>query len=94
MIADAVVEKMGIHCDWKQPFFLRRNGHARSGVRVNDALRLMASHVKGSVDDEARIVRCAVAFTKHIAVDVDLHKTGRGNFIESLPVGVNEKRVI
>ena len=94
VIAQATMKAHGVLRQRQQPFLQTRQRHARLGMQVHDALRILARSVDGSVDHEAGRIRSGDRWADHIALQIDLHQTGRGDFVKGQPQRVDQEMML
>ena len=78
----------------QQTFLQRGDGHAVGGVRVHNAIHVVAGGVDGRVDDVAREVDAGFAGVDHLAAKVDLHEIGGRNLIVTEAELVDEELIV
>jgi hypothetical protein len=94
VVADAGEHAHGVLREREQPAVLRGHAHAVQGVRVQHALRVVASLMDGAVDDEAGRVDRERRILDLVAVEVDLHEARRGDLVEEDAVGIDEELIL
>ena len=62
VVGDAAEERHRHLVERQQPLLLRRDRHAGRRVGVHHAVRIVARHVHGGVDGEARVVDLGLLF--------------------------------
>ena len=91
MVGHVVHHKGGLLADGQQAGFQRADRHTRFGVGVHHAMRIVPYRVDGAVDGEAGGVHREFRGQEFVAVHVDFHQAGRGDFIEHQTVGVDQE---
>ena len=94
VIADLAVVTKGVHGDREQTIGFGSDGHAGSGVGMDDALDVWAHHVDGRVDDKAGGVDLLILIADDLAVGVDFDEVGGSDFIEAVTVGIDEEVMV
>src|SRR5690606_113526 len=94
MIGKTAVEHHRMLAERKQAMLLRRNGHARRRMRMQDAVDVMAGAVDGAVNGVAGGIDLERRVVKNIPVDIDLHEAGGGDLVEEQSIGVDQKVIL
>ena len=68
-------------------------GHARAAFGVQDAAGVVARLVIAAVESEAGRVDREWRLTQFVALLVDEHQAGRGDFVENQLIRVDQERV-
>ncbi|MNN10027.1 hypothetical protein D3C81_1229380 [compost metagenome] len=91
VIGNPAVELHGNLIDRQQPALQRRHRTPGLGVGVQHALRIFTGAMNGAVDHETRRVDRVWRWLHSVAIEVDFHQVGRGDFVEHQPIGVDQK---
>ncbi len=94
VVADLAVIAYGVHRDGQQAVGQCRDGHAGSGVSVDDALNVRTHHVDGRVDDKAGGVDLLIPVANDVAFGVDFDEVGSSDFVEAVAVWIDEEVVV
>ena len=68
-------------------------GHARAAVGVQNAAGVIARLVDAAVESQAGRVDREWRLMQLVALLVDEHQAGRGDFVENQPIRVDQERV-
>lgn len=68
-----------------------RNRHARAGMEVQYAMRVIARRVDGAVDDKPGLVDLVLARRDFVPIGINLDEARRGNFVERPAERIDQK---
>ena len=90
VVCDLAIESCTVKVVVAQPFLLGRHRAPRGGMRVDDAVRVIARGVEGAVDYEARNVHRVPGTIHRLSGQVDLDQVGGGDLVVIEAVGIDE----
>ena len=94
VVRDATVEHHRVLIGVGEPVLQRRHRHARLGVGVHDAHRVLSGEVDGAVDGVAGAVNLVWGVVENVPVDIDLHEVGRRDLVPPKAKGIQQEMVI